>query len=425
MTKSYVTELPLAEPVGDAAPGTPAANSPTPVPELLVDLLSGTYEPRLSPSQWHHVVAAAIDRNLAPLLFSRLKQNDALAGVPSDEKERLQRAFLVSVGKSARLQRGLAHLLRSLNNHGLPAIVLKGAYLAEAVYGDVALRPMGDVDLLVREPDLERAQAVLLEMGGVHRQYDDSEADPGWRRHLPHTTIGRLVVELHWNIMSPAGPVRVDVAGLWERACPASIAGVETLGLAPEDLMLHLCLHTCYEDRLADLRGLVDVTETARRFGGQFDWDRFAARAREWGAPRYAALTLHLARAMLGADVPDGSLELLVPAGIDPAVVAAAKQSLLDQTGFGRWLTYFDAARAKTFAEKARLSWRRVFLSHSEMAATYPSYRSAVSLPWYYGRRVVDLGWRYVSHSRRRRRLLRQDGHAPHAALVRWLSGES
>jgi len=423
MTKSFVTELPLSEPdeCAVAIPESPGFSSFA--VDFLVQCLSVGREPSAvgrEPSvDWRRVVDAAIDRDLAPLLLRRLKEMDAGVGLPPEEWERLQRAMLVSVGRSARVQRGLAKVLESLGDRGLPAIVLKGAYLAEAVYGEVAFRPMGDVDLLVREDDLARAQAALREIGGTHRQYDQSEADIGRRRHLPHTTLGRLVVELHWNIVSPAGPVTVDVAGLWDRACPCHVAGVQTLCLAPEDLLLHLCLHVCYEDYLASLRGLVDITETARRFRGELDWVQLAARAGEWGGSRYVALALHLARAMLGADVPDQALALLVPGGISPALLEAARQSLLDQSGYGRWLSFFGRARATTLADKARLSWRRVFLSPGEMAATYPKSRVGLLLPWYYGRRIVDLVGRYLSHSLRRRRLLRQG--RDHAALVKWL----
>jgi len=423
MTKSYVAKLPLSEPdeCAVAIPESPGFSSFA--VDFLVQCLSVGREPsavgREPTIDWTRVVDVAIERNLAPLLLSRLRQADAEARVPAEEWARLQRAFLVSVGRSERVRRGLGRLLAALGEQGMSVVVLKGAYLAEAVYGDIALRPMGDVDLLVREAELEPAQVVLDELGGVHREYDGSESGFVRGRHLPHTTVGRLVVELHWNIVSPAGPVQVDVAGLWRRARPCRVAGVQTLCLAPEDLLLHLCLHTCYEDHLASLRGLVDITETARRFRGELDWEQLAARAGQWGGSRYVGLALHLARAMLGADVPEPALALLVPGGISPDMLEAARQSLLDQSGYGRWLSFFGMARANTLAEKAGLAWRRVFLSRSEMAATYPKSRVGFFLAWYYGRRVVDLVGRYLSHSLRRRRLLRQG--RDHAALVRWL----
>jgi len=89
-----------------------------------------------------------------------------------------------------------------------PVIVLKGAYLAEAVYGDVALRPMCDTDLMVPRAELPRAQAVLLDMGGVQQQPAGNELL--WREHHhPRPVVLRdLSIELHWTITDPLSQSR-------------------------------------------------------------------------------------------------------------------------------------------------------------------------------------------------------------------------
>jgi Uncharacterised nucleotidyltransferase len=48
---------------------------------------------------------------------------------------------------------------------GVPLLVLKGAALAQLVYEDPRLRPMRDVDLLVRKTDARRALDVLMRCG--------------------------------------------------------------------------------------------------------------------------------------------------------------------------------------------------------------------------------------------------------------------
>ena len=48
---------------------------------------------------------------------------------------------------------------------GVPFLVLKGAALAHLVYGDPRLRPMRDVDLLIRKADAGRALDVLTRCG--------------------------------------------------------------------------------------------------------------------------------------------------------------------------------------------------------------------------------------------------------------------
>jgi|GEM_PF-423048 len=267
---------------------------------------------------WTDVVDLAVGEHVAPLLFKRLKESDAQALIPADAWRRLHRAYFNSSDRNTRLFRELTTVLSGLRGAGIPVIVLKGAYLAEAVYGDVALRPMCDNDLLIPPENLARAEAVLLDMGGVQQQpsrnrnrnlpprHKDTKmaAAPArvtsdqfvvgsvptsalwppvsgqpadiesecemWKHALP-VLIRDLAIELHWTIVSPTGPVRVDAAGLWNRAHPALIAGVEVLSLSPEDLLLHLCLHFSYQDDCVGLRSLCDVAETIRHFGGEVD----------------------------------------------------------------------------------------------------------------------------------------------------------
>ena len=314
-------------------------------------------------------------------------------------------------------------MLQRLRGSGIRVIVLKGAYLAEAVYRDAALRPMTDVDLMVPRADAPAARAILREMGGHHQQPDDVEWC--WRTEsaLPSVACLGLLIELHWTIAVPASPFTIDIPGFWSRARPATIAGVEVLAPSPEDLLLHLCTHASSKHCLQDgLRPLCDVSETIQRFRGETNWAEVAERAREWGASRYVGLTLHLARSMLGAGVPETVLEQLVPGGLDQRMLEAARRSILARTGYGQWAPLFDLLGAESFGDKARLIWQRVFLSRGEMAATYPASRNSRHLHLYYALRIRDVMRTYLSHTFRRGRLMVQTGRRDrNAALVDWL----
>ena len=431
MGKEHVQRSPATEP--ESAPAglfhpRPTSLAPDPVcADFLLRCLSFSPRPSipdspLSAHQWTEVLALADNHGLTPLLYKRLKQSVAQGGVPTDVWKRLRRAYLVSAGRGTRLFQELRTVLQRLRSSGVNVIGLKGAFLAEAVYGDVALRPMVDVDLLVREADLDKAQAVLIDIGGVQQEFEDIESRIKWRYHLPQVIVRDLAVEIHWTIAPLIGPVRVDAAGLWDRARPAVIAGVEVLALCPENLLLHLCLHAAYNESLGGgLRPLCDIAETTHRFRDEIDWVKVAERAREWGASRYVGLALHLAGSLLGAGVPDDVLEHLVPGGLDRRVFEAARQSALTRTGYDQWQPFFDKMRATALGDKAKLSWRRVFLSRDEMAATYPASRDMRYLYFYYARRVGHLVRSYTTHTLRRARLMLGRGRDRNAALVRWL----
>jgi hypothetical protein len=446
--------------------------------ELLLQQLTAhrsqlTADCREPSAVWNEVVDVAVSEHVAPLLYKRFKENDAQALVPADAWKRLRRAYFLSGDRNTRLSRELGTVLQRLRDSGILVIVLKGAYLAEAVYGDVALRPMVDVDLLVRKTDLDRAQSILLDMGGFQQQpsrdrnrslpprhkgtkmspdgnalrppgglgvvSSDStgenavhpvsgqpggvEPDRELKRHALPVSLRDLAIELHWTIVSPTGPARIDDTGLWNRARPALIAGVEVLTLSPEDLLLHLCLHFCYEDSCVGLRSLCDVAETVQHFDGELDWPLVAERAREWGATRHVGLALHLAASMLGEAVPDDVVERLVPEGIDPRILEAAREAVLTQTGRHHWESLFRAQGARTLGEKAKFLKERIFLSRDEMAAKYPASRGSRYFYLYYALRLRDGLRAYRFHALRRARLMMQRRRRErHATLHDWLT---
>jgi len=390
---------------GPTVPGSPV--------DLLLRSLSARAEPafsdsvrRGSPDVWHEIVDIAIRHDVAPLLYKRLKQSDARTRVPADAWERLRLNYLVGAGRNARLCRWLGPVLSGLRHAGIPVIVLKGAFLAEAVYGDIALRPMCDIDLLVSKEEMARTQAVLLDMGGVCREWgpraapapetQHREIESLCRResHLPAVVFHHLIVEVHWTLASPTEPVRVDATGLWHRARPATIAGVEVLALSPEDLLLHLCLHVCCRHRLdASLLYFCDISETIHRYRDRMDWDQVVRTAREWGAGRHAGLAFHLAGRLLGASVPGDLLERLVPGGFDQHVLAMAAESVAARLLIPGYVSRSvrDLWGAKSPGEMVKLIWGRVFPSREEMAELYPESRNAKHLCLCYLRRFRDV----------------------------------
>ncbi|MFO7676093.1 MAG: nucleotidyltransferase family protein [bacterium] len=389
-----------------------------PVSLLLRHLFDGS-EPA---ADWNGLVAAAAHLRLAPLLFRRLKQGSARDRVPAGAWERLRLAYLDSAGRNTRFYRRLRPVLAGLRDTGIPVIVLKGAFLAEAVYGDAALRPMSDADLMVRKADLPRARAVLLAAGGASARPVDIKRHCRRNASLPTLFIRDLAVDLHWAIERPTGPFRVAAAGLWDRARPAAIAGVEVLALSPEDLLLHLCLHLSHRHGLAVPYVLCDVAETVHRFRGELDWPRFARRAREWGATRYTGLVLGLARDLLGAEVPGDVFEQLVPGGIEPRVLEVARETVLARSDYRPPGSLAGRRGAGSLGGLVRLVWKHVFLSRDAMAVKYPASRTARHLYRFYALRLRDgirAGW---LHARLQARLMVDNPRRGREdLLVRWL----
>jgi len=124
--------------------------------------------------------------------------------------------------------------------HGLRALPLKGAAVAESLYDTVADRPMADVDLLALD-DWPASVRVLEELGFREVGRGDHA------RAFVEPSSG-VVLELHHALTSCPGLFPIDSEALWRR----SRAGPGTVGRvpSPEDLLVHLSLHASFQHGL-------------------------------------------------------------------------------------------------------------------------------------------------------------------------------
>ena len=366
---------------------------------------------RLSPAVWEEMVQLLVWHDLASLFYYRLKTLALDITVPSSVEQQLRELYHGSAIKSVHLHRELARVLQGLKRADIPVITLKGAFLAQAVYRHTTMRPMIDVDLLVRQTDLAKAEKKLLGMGYGPPERLSIEEQCAQSHHLTEfTKPGAPPVEVHWTLSHPTlRPFKVDVDGLWQRARPAVIAGVNVLALSPEDLILYLCLHVSFHHNFhLGLKPFCDIDETIWHYRDEMDWERVQLYARRWGIDKYVYLTLHLVRELLGASVPDEVLGTLNPGDLNSQVVAGAMEQIFADRDDPPPLSPNIARlwEAKRLQDKTSLFLKSIFPSSEIMARTYSIPPDSPRIWLYYPVRLKDL---VLRHGRTAWRLLRRD----------------
>ncbi len=254
----------------------------------------------LNRDDWQAVLDAAICYTLAPALFHALNPLHPFLSIDSFMWEKMRGLYHASAARNMRLYRELGNIVRSCNEQAIPVIFLKGAHLAEFVYPNIALRPMSDVDLLVKTDDLARVHRLLIRSG-----YRCDEQNPGKCHLSPYRKPDGPVIEIHFNIVSAPVSRRFEIADLWKRARPASLQAAHAWLLSPEDLILHLAAHACIHHGFDNgLIPFMDICRVAVHYEGELDWDVLWNRARQWGIERSVCLMLALTEIMLGLPMP-------------------------------------------------------------------------------------------------------------------------
>jgi hypothetical protein len=284
----------------------------------------------LSAAEWEPLIAWVGRQALAPLLYDQLQRFDLIDALPPSITTTLQRLYCANVVRNDLLYRERHGALRALQDAGITPIILKGAALAETVYAQRALRPMSDTDILGRPEAIGQAEAIPTDLGYTRHGPPQTAA---WVKadhyHIiltkPSPTFDAWHLELDWHLDRPSRPFALDLEGLWARARPARIANTNALVPAPEDLLLHLCLHTC-KHRFAffGLRACCDIAATIRSYEATLDWAQVVQGAGQGQIAPYVYLPLQLAKELVGAAVPEAVLDGLRPQSCDPSVLDGA-----------------------------------------------------------------------------------------------------
>jgi hypothetical protein len=282
------------------------------------------------PLAWTHLLHLARTHGVLPLLYRSLHTLDSDL-VPQHIRIALRHAFQANTQRNLFLAGTLLKLLRLLETHGMAALPYKGPVLAALAYGNVTLRQFGDLDLLVRPQDAERAKALLWAQG---YRWPDGHPPARFPRLLKVYELvspdGQVLVELHWALTSATFFFPFDVASVWTRLETVSLLETPVRSLAPEDLLLILCVHGA-KHHWSRLGWICDVAAVLRATP-QLDWERCLAQARRLGGKRMLALGLSLAHDLLGAGLPEAVWRWIQTEPVVPWLVAQVRARLFAAT---------------------------------------------------------------------------------------------
>ena len=255
---------------------------------------------------WQILVQFCLDHAITEPVFaalSRLRDGAVPEEVLSAAARRLERRR--AEARSAQQQ--LLDILRLLEARGIPALPFKGPALAELLYGDAAMRSYRDLDFLV---PLEHAGATLtaLVASRYQRPHTLSAAqDAAFLAYAGEDILfperqEALPIEPHWAFAPHTLAVDLDYAAIWRRTGIASLLGTPVRALAPEDLLIALCIHGGKEEWIR-LQWICDIAELMRAYPGM-EWGWVLNQASRLGGQRMLALGLVLATDLIGTTLP-------------------------------------------------------------------------------------------------------------------------
>jgi Uncharacterised nucleotidyltransferase len=220
-----------------------------------------------------------------------------------DQASRLHSAHTDAMCICLRLEATLLDVQSAFADLAIPLRVLKGPSSAHLVYADPALRPFGDLDIMVRSADFDRAKGVL-ESTGFRRPAPEPRPrfDSRFGKGAEYVADDGLSVDLHRTfVLGPYG-LRVDLNDIWAERESFQLAGRQIDALSPVHRLLAAAYNAVLGDptpRLSTLRDIVQIC-----LSGEVTTAQAVDVAAAWQAELVLALAVQRAWAELGvADV--------------------------------------------------------------------------------------------------------------------------
>lgn len=279
------------------------------------------------PVRWRPVFELAERHGTQPLLYQALSGLEP--AVPPEEMFVLQQAYRTNLHKALLLARELIRIVEALTALGIEVMPYKGPALAEVLYGDIALRQSGDIDLLICPQDLARIRDAVRDLGYTpHFALSETEERAYLKSGYEYAfdgAAGPNLLELQWAVQPRFYAVDFDMAGLFQRAVSLTVAGCPTRTLSREDLFLVLSVHAA-KHVWGRLVWLCDIARLMNL--PNLNWDWIGSQARSLGVVRILGVTMLLANRLLRAAIPAAAQESL-PQDSETAALAEEIQTYI------------------------------------------------------------------------------------------------
>lgn len=195
---------------------------------------------------WEYLLRAASQHALLPLFCSRIKQYfpDFL---PKDVAKQLKQLFF-SYSPRTLLQTGsLLQILDLFQKHDVSSLPFKGPVLAQALYGDMALRSFADLDILIPSGDLQKTYDLLLSVDYSPELQLTPQELGRYSRHEDNLSFvhqsKNVVIELHWDLAGLYLSRPLIYEKLQVDFTTVDLSGHMVNTLSDEHLLVYLCVH--------------------------------------------------------------------------------------------------------------------------------------------------------------------------------------
>lgn len=258
---------------------------------------------------WNYFTENAIQNGVGPLLYMNIQLFPNPSIIPAEVSLKFSQTYYRILGWNSVLYEHFRKAVMLFSKEGIPVIALKGIYVAEAIYNDIALRQMSDIDLLLKEDDVKKCWNILRKNG--YEVYEHKKTNLIQRfneaKHLQPLMLNGVSIELHTKTFHAHKGYSVNMDDCWNRSQQVIINGVTVRKLCPEHQIQHSCIHL--EEHFGagkpQLYAFIDIIGIINKYSQEIDWNYFDEACRKYNCDTITYKYLFLLNKYFDVQFPD------------------------------------------------------------------------------------------------------------------------
>ncbi|MEY2192734.1 nucleotidyltransferase family protein [Neobacillus sp. BF23-41] len=204
-------------------------------------------------------------------IYFLLKQQARIDQTPAFFQYRLKEEYDKGLYQNLFIKNQTDQVLRVFEDQGIDVIPLKGVYFAENFFGQIGARATSDIDLLVKDHDLESSIRSIKSLGfSVEEEKIPGHFHCSFSKALPYTGTP-LVVELHWNFVRE-NTSKFNINDIWAQSLPVG-RSMHVKELSPSHTFYMICLHG-WRHNLDSMKYFIDIIQVIYKYREELNYEQ-------------------------------------------------------------------------------------------------------------------------------------------------------
>jgi len=226
---------------------------------------------------WDGLLARLRENATLPLFYQHLSQHDLLQLIPEEIREKMKVAKQRTAMRNLKFIQVFTELAESFQEQKIEFLPVKGITYLYEIYHDPSLRPMIDIDLLIREKDIPKVKSLMTGLEAQQHTGLHSEFLNGFMHHIPPFVYKHTLLEFHTRFFRKTSPYSLSPEAAWKTSVEGPLYQQQVRLLYPEYHLVYITLHA-YNHLLHGKFKLIWLTDVIRyTYKKDIDWKKISS----------------------------------------------------------------------------------------------------------------------------------------------------